>query len=122
MDGAEIFNFTLKAVPGLVAETLAAGKLDASEVDAFLLHQANVFMLRHLAKKMKLPLDRVPLNIDRYGNTSSASIPLLLTTDVAPLVTGRSSRLVMAGFGVGYSWASALIETGPMRCADTVTA
>jgi 3-oxoacyl-[acyl-carrier-protein] synthase-3 len=121
MDGAEIFNFTLKAVPGLVQQTLAAAGVEASAVDAFLLHQANVFMLRHLAKKMKLPADRVPLNIDRYGNTSSASIPLLITTDVAPLVSGRSARLAMAGFGVGYSWASALLDVGPLACAETVT-
>jgi 3-oxoacyl-[acyl-carrier-protein] synthase-3 len=59
--------------------------------------------------------------MDRYGNTSSATIPLLMTTDIADELSKRSMRLGMFGFGVGYSWASASIAVGPLRCAETIT-
>jgi 3-oxoacyl-[acyl-carrier-protein] synthase-3 len=121
MDGGEIFNFTLKAVPGLIAETAAAAGHSIDEYDSFLLHQANAFMIRHLAKKAKLPPEKVPINIDRYGNTSSATIPLLMTTDVADQLKAGPRRLGMFGFGVGYSWASASIEVGPLACCETIT-
>lgn len=121
MDGGEIFNFTLKAVPGLIAETAAAAGHAIEEYDSFLLHQANAFMIRHLAKKAKLPPEKVPINIDRYGNTSSATIPLLMTTDVADQLKAGPQRLGMFGFGVGYSWASASIDVGPLACCETIT-
>lgn len=122
MDGAEIFNFTLKAVPPLVRETIEIAGVPQEEYDSFLFHQANTFMLNHLAKKAKLPKDRVPINMDRYGNTSSATIPLLMTTDVAEsLATGRR-RVGMFGFGVGYSWGSASLEVGPLKACETVIA
>ena len=122
MDGGEVFAFTLRAVPALVADTLADAGRTAEEVDLYLLHQANRFMLRHLAKKIGAPNERVPINIDQYGNTSSASIPLLLTTSVAERVTGAPARVLMAGFGVGYSWGSALIDLAALACAETITA
>lgn len=119
MDGGAIFNFTLATVPPLVAATLdRAGGVD--RFDAFLFHQANAFMLRHLAKKSKLPADKVPLNIDRFGNTSSATIPLLMTTNLAGQLTARQNRLALFGFGVGFSWASADISVGPLGCAETI--
>lgn len=105
MDGAEIFNFTLKRVPPLVA----AAKEQAGEkdIDFYLFHQANQFMLEHLRKKMQLDPKQVPSNICDYGNTSVASIPLLLTTCLSSsLETSKSVQLGMFGFGVGYSWSS----------------
>jgi 3-oxoacyl-[acyl-carrier-protein] synthase-3 len=120
MDGGEIFNFTLKAVPGLIKETAAAAGHELEDYDSFLLHQANAFMIKHLAKKARLPPEKVPINIDRYGNTSSATIPLLMTSDVAAVLRERECRLALFGFGVGYSWASASIQLGPLRCAETI--
>lgn len=119
MDGGAIFNFTLATVPPLVAATLEkGGGVDA--FDAFLFHQANAFMLRHLAKKAKLPAERVPVNIDRFGNTSSATIPLLMTTDLADRLRTQSMRLAMFGFGVGFSWGSADLKVGPLACVETI--
>jgi 3-oxoacyl-[acyl-carrier-protein] synthase-3 len=122
MDGGEIFNFTLRAVPGLVRRTaeLAGQTLDG--YDAFLFHQANHFMLKHLIKKAGLPADRAPINIDRYGNTSSASIPLLMLTELREKLLGGKQQLAMFGFGVGYSWASASLAAGPLQCAEIVEA
>jgi 3-oxoacyl-[acyl-carrier-protein] synthase-3 len=121
MDGGEVFAFTLRAVPRLVQDTLKRAGRSAGEVDSFVLHQANQFMLRHLAKKIGAP-DRVPINIDRFGNTSSASIPLVLTSDLAERLVAEPTRLMLVGFGVGYSWGAALFEATPLGCAETVTA
>jgi 3-oxoacyl-[acyl-carrier-protein] synthase-3 len=120
MDGGKVFSFTLAVVPNLVRKTLALAGLQLGDVDAFLLHQANRFMLRHLAKKIGIAPERMPTNIERFGNTSSASIPLLLTSDLAERCTTGPSRLMMVGFGVGLSWASALVELPPLACAETI--
>jgi len=120
MDGGEIFNFTLKAVPGLVQDTLAQSGFAADEHDAFLFHQANLFMLKHLIKKTKLPVDKAPINIADFGNTSCASIPLLMTTSLKDQLSSQSMRLAMFGFGVGYSWAGASVQVGPLKCVETI--
>lgn len=121
MEGGEIFNFTLKAVPGLVQDILAAGDQSVDHIDAFLFHQANGFMIKHLAKKAKLPAEKVPINIDRYGNTSSASIPLLMVTDCRDLVLRpEGAMLAMLGFGVGYSWGACTTRVGQLRTAELV--
>jgi 3-oxoacyl-[acyl-carrier-protein] synthase-3 len=105
MDGAEIFNFTLKRVPPLVAA--AQSETSGQPIEYYLFHQANQFMLEHLRKKMKLAASQVPVNIEDYGNTSVASIPLLITTRLrAKLADTPSVRVGMFGFGVGYSWSS----------------
>jgi 3-oxoacyl-[acyl-carrier-protein] synthase-3 len=77
-------------------------------------------MITHIAKKAKIPKEKVPINMDRYGNTSSATIPLLMTTDVAEQLATGSRQIGMFGFGVGYSWASASMEVGPLKCVETV--
>jgi 3-oxoacyl-[acyl-carrier-protein] synthase-3 len=121
MDGLSIFNFTLERVPPLVRGTLAAGGWATADVDAFVLHQANGFILGTLARKLGLPRDRVPVNIERYGNTSLASIPLLLADDLAPMLTrSEPSKLVLAGFGVGFSWAGAAVTADGVRSARVV--
>jgi 3-oxoacyl-[acyl-carrier-protein] synthase-3 len=120
MDGAEVFGFTLRAVPKLVRGTLEDAGLQPADIDAYALHQANRFMLRHLAKKIGAGEDRVPINIDRFGNTSSATIPLLLTTDLADRITTAPGRLMLVGFGVGFSWGAVLVETMPLAVAETI--
>ncbi|OFA09219.1 ketoacyl-ACP synthase III [Duganella phyllosphaerae] len=107
MDGGEIFNFTLRSIPPLVADLMQLSHRDTSQVDAFLFHQANSFMLKHLIKKTKLAVNRAPINMDRYGNTSSASIPLLIGASLGAAAQGQT--VAMFGFGVGYSWAAALL-------------
>lgn len=120
MDGGEIFNFTLKAVPALISETISASGFSHEMHDSFLLHQANMFMLKHLTKKSKIPAEKAPINIDQYGNTSCASIPLLMTTSLKDRLSSESMRLGMFGFGVGYSWAGASLNVGPLKCVETI--
>jgi 3-oxoacyl-[acyl-carrier-protein] synthase-3 len=120
MDGGEIFNFTLKAVPALVNETIELSGVTAEGHDGFLFHQANMFMLKHLTKKAKLPAEKAPINIDQYGNTSCASIPLLMTTCLQDQLRNGPMQLGLFGFGVGYSWAGASLCVGPLKCVETI--
>jgi 3-oxoacyl-[acyl-carrier-protein] synthase-3 len=113
MDGAEVFNFTLKNVPPLVNDLLSFSGYPLDKVDAFLFHQANNFMLKHIIKKLKILPERAPINIDRFGNTSSTSIPLLMA-DQLPNITETGGTFAMIGFGVGYSWSAALLEINSM--------
>lgn len=120
MDGAEIFNFTLRTMPALVTETFTAAALTADRYTAYLFHQANLFMLKHLTKKLKLPSERIPINIDRYGNTSCASIPLLMTTELNVELKQAPMLVAMFGFGVGFSWSSASLTVGPLRAVELI--
>ena len=105
MNGAEIFNFTLTSVSGAISALLERSALTWQQVDRFLLHQANGFILETLRKRMKLEPERCPIDVAETGNTSCASLPLLLRRcldrgDVQP-----GHLCVLAGYGVGYSWA-----------------
>lgn len=120
MDGGEVFNFTLKAVPQLIADTLAVSGKDVADHDIFVLHQANTFMIKHLAKKAKLPMDKVPINIDRFGNTSSATLPLVMADVSAEQLQAECCRVAMFGFGVGFSWGGASLDVGPLACAELI--
>lgn len=114
MDGAEIFTFTLREVPPLIASVLGAAHWDIGTPDGYVFHQANRFMLQHLAKRMRLPADKVVIDLEEFGNTSSASIPLALVHAMGSGLQGEENRLVLAGFGVGFSWGAAAVTTGPM--------
>jgi 3-oxoacyl-[acyl-carrier-protein] synthase-3 len=84
------------------------------------MHQANQFMLKHLAKRMKLPTEKVVLALEEFGNTSSASIPLAMTHSLAVELREDSLRLLLAGFGVGLSWGAVALSCGPMIMPDLV--
>jgi len=114
MDGAEIFAFTLREVSPMFASVLAAAGWNREDVDYFVLHQANKFMLTHLAKSMKLPLDKIPLSLQEYGNTSSGSIPLTINARLREPLASQTRRLLFAGFGVGYSWGACTLTCGPI--------
>lgn len=120
MDGGEIFNFTLRSIPALVNYLSEISQTQTHEYDYFLFHQANLFMLKHLAKKLKLPMEKMPINIDEYGNTSCASIPLLMTTKLKDSLMKAPSQIGMFGFGVGYSWGAASLRVGPLKFIDAI--
>jgi 3-oxoacyl-[acyl-carrier-protein] synthase-3 len=101
MNGNEIFTFTLKKVPELIGEILAKMEWQLDEVNYFIFHQANAFMLNSLRKKLKITPAQFLLALSSFGNTSSASIPLTLVSNG---LNYDNHKMVMAGFGVGYSW------------------
>lgn len=100
MDGGEVFQFTLGAVPEMLNGFMTELGVDSADINACIYHQANRFMLKHLSKKSGFTAEQVPLSIVEYGNTSSASIPLTLCSQNIP----NRNKILMAGFGVGLSW------------------
>ncbi len=113
MNGAEIFNFSVEEVPSLINDLLTYSSKSVDDIDVFCLHQANKFMLDYLADKLGITA-KTPSNIQKYGNTSSASIPLLITT--MPDICLKKMAL-LAGFGVGYSMAAALVDLSKTEVA-----
>jgi 3-oxoacyl-[acyl-carrier-protein] synthase-3 len=114
MNGSEIFAFTLREVPGMIRSVLQKANWSTEVTDAFVFHQANEFMLNHLAKRMKIPSEKVPLSLGEYGNTSSASIPLTISHCLRSRISSEPMNLVMAGFGVGLSWGAVAARCGPI--------
>lgn len=118
LNGAEIFTFTLRVVPKLMRETLEFAGLGVDDFDYCVPHQANAFMLEHLRRKGGFPEEKFVVDIRDFGNTSSASIPLAIAHRLAsPLSTG-SRKLMLLGFGVGWSWGSAVLDVGPIPAPE----
>lgn len=108
MNGAEIFNFTLRVVPKMVRQTLERNSLEKDDIDLFVFHQANSFMLSHLRKKMKIAEDKFFINMSEVGNTVSSTIPIALKDALqAGLLKGN---ILIAGFGVGLSWGATVLH------------
>ena len=110
MNGGEIFNFTLDAVPGLMANVLIKNKLEKEDIDLFVFHQANRYMLNHLRKKLLIDEDRFYYFIDKVGNTVSSTIPIALFEAMKENRIHEGSNVLLAGFGVGYSWGGAVLK------------
>jgi 3-oxoacyl-[acyl-carrier-protein] synthase-3 len=108
MDGPEIFNFSLRVVPQVVRQLLEKTRMKPEEVDYFVLHQANRFMLEHLRRKIKIPAEKFCINMDSYGNTVAATIPMALEIALGQKLIKPGDRIMLVGFGVGYSWAAAM--------------
>ncbi len=120
MDGARIFNFTIKRVPALIEETLRGAGMAADEVDYFLFHQSNQFIMKHVCAKQGLPLEKVPIILKEFGNTGGASIPLTFTEGGLKRPADRALRLLLLGYGVGLSWGSALVELDPKAVLESM--
>lgn len=110
LDGASVFEFTITEVPKVFNEFFEMNNENIESYDYFVLHQANRFMLKHIAKKIKLPLEKMPLSIDRYGNTSSATIPLTIVDLCDNQQVPQTIRLATSGFGIGLSWGVATFD------------
>ena len=110
MDGSEVFKFAVRKIPETITETLESANKQVEDVDYFILHQANRRILEAAARRLNVSIDRFPMNIEKYGNTSAASIPMLLDelNQEGKLIRGK--LLLLAGFGAGLSWGSALLE------------
>lgn len=103
MDGTSVFSFTITEVPKALKDYLAKTETTVEDYDVCVLHQANQFILKQIAKRMKLPKENVPISLDRYGNTGGISIPLTLC-DAYGDKSGQKLRALMSGFGIGLSW------------------
>ncbi|MFL0352896.1 3-oxoacyl-ACP synthase III family protein [Xanthomarina sp. GH4-25] len=110
MNGSEIFYFVSKQIPGVVDQTLIKNKLGQSDIDFFIFHQANEYMISFLTKKLKISKDKYYNNIDDLGNTVSSTIPIALKRCMVKGLVKKGDKIMLCGFGVGYSWASVIIE------------
>jgi len=113
MNGANVFNFTIKRLPDLIKETLQGSGLDQDGIDYFIFHQSNKYIINYLANKLKLPEGKVPLILGEFGNTGGPSIPLTITQGDLRRPQDRSLIMMLLGYGVGLSWGSALIALEP---------
>ena len=110
MDGPEIFNFTLRVVPETVAEVLARAQLSLEDIDLFVFHQANSFMLEHLRKRLGVDSEKFFVSMEETGNTVSSSIPIALTQAAERGRLTDGMKVMLLGFGVGYSWGGLIVE------------
>lgn len=109
MDGSDIFSFTLKAVPELMIEVMEKNGGSLDDVDLFVLHQANRYMLDFLRQKMKIAEEKMYINMENIGNTVSSTVPIALQDAMAERAINQGDKVAIAGFGVGLSWAGCVI-------------
>lgn len=110
MDGQEVFKFAVKRVPEVIREVLGLNGLAQEDVALYILHQANRRIVEAVAKRLDEPIEKFPMNLEEYGNTSSASIPILLDELNREGRLRRGQKLVLAGFGAGLTWGAAVTE------------
>ena len=110
MNGPEIFNFTLRVVPATVEAVLARSGRTADEIDLFVFHQANQYMLEHLRKRLGVPAEKFVVSMQKCGNTVSSSIPIALRLAQESGRLQPGMKIMLLGFGVGYSWGGTIIE------------
>jgi 3-oxoacyl-[acyl-carrier-protein] synthase-3 len=121
MDGAAVYEFALRESPPAIASVIQLAGWTSESVDHLVLHQANRFVVSSVARKCGFPASKVPMDIaERFGNQSSASIPAAMAHACTDALQGSRSRLVVCGFGVGFSWGAAAFEAGPMVVAPTL--
>lgn len=114
MNGAEVLTFAIQEVPKLVSAIRAQRGWSEDQVDAYVFHQASTFMLKTIGRLAKLPPAKLVMQLENYGNTSVTSIPLAISAGLGPTLSVANTRLILVGFGIGWSWGAAAIECGPM--------
>ncbi len=119
MNGADVFNFVLVEIPKDIKNIMATANETTDSIDFFIFHQANSYMNDYLKNKMKLSDDKVPTSIEKFGNTSSVSIPLTIALKLKEQLKGNH-KLLLSGFGVGMSWATTIINTSDCKISDII--
>lgn len=120
MDGMSVFSFGISKAPKVVNELLEHYSLIPEAVDYYTFHQANLFMNEKIRKKLKLPVEKVPYSLRDFGNTSCASIPLTMVTQLRDELQGKHLKHVGCGFGVGLSWGAVHFETKKIVCPNLI--
>ncbi len=119
LNGLDVFNFSVREAPPNITALLEFAGMPADSIDQFVFHQANRLMNETIRKKLKIPAEKVPYSLADYGNTSSASIPLTIAARLRE-ESKLPKKWLLSGFGVGLSWASAILETEAIVCPDVI--
>ncbi len=121
MKGDDVFNFVQREVPPMIEELLLSAAVDKKDVDYYMFHQPNKFMLNKLADKLAVPREKMPSNIvENFGNASGVTIPTAITFNLKDIPTKESLTFCLAGFGVGLTWASLLLKTEKMKFNELI--
>ena len=122
MEGASVFSFVQLEVPKMVDEILEVNNLSKDEIDFYMFHQPNKFMLEKLADKIEVPREKMPNNIvEIYGNSNSVTIPVNITHNLgSKLLQDKKLKLCLAGFGVGLTWASMILDMGSLNSCELI--
>jgi 3-oxoacyl-[acyl-carrier-protein] synthase-3 len=121
MDGPQVFKFAVHAMESATREALAAADLTVDDIDLLIPHQANLRIINATARALGLPPERAMVNVDRYGNTSSASIPMALQEACEAGRLKEGDHLVLVAFGGGLVWGAMVLEwvpVGPLQAAS----
>jgi 3-oxoacyl-[acyl-carrier-protein] synthase-3 len=120
LDGMDIFTFGITKAPESVNQLINHFNLEREKIDYFVFHQANKFMNEKIRKKLKLPEEKVPYSLKGYGNTSSATIPLTIVTELKNSLKNARKEMIACGFGVGLSWGSVYFTADNIICSDLI--
>ena len=120
MDGMSVFSFGISIPPKSIKKLCETNCIDLASIDKLVLHQANLFMVQRIAKKLKIESNRVPVSLGEYGNVTSATIPLTIVSECAPEYRNKMIKTVACGFGTGLSWASVYFETENLIIPDVL--
>ena len=119
MDGMDVFNFGMRVEPKDIKSLLEFGGKSMDDIDLLIFHQANKFMTDFFAKRLKISVEKVPYSLDRFGNTSSASIPLTIVSELYNNYPERNNA-VLSGFGAGLSWGSVLLDLSQCKISRLI--
>ncbi len=110
MDGQEVYEFAVRTVPHIIGLAVEEAGLAVEEIDLFLLHQANIRIIEAVAKRLRQPMEKFPVNLRDCGNISAASVPILLDNVRKHDMIKKGSKIVLAGFGAGLTWGATVLE------------
>jgi len=121
LDGLDVFSFGISRAPQTVNQLCEKYGIDRENVDYFLFHQANMMMNEKIRKKLKLPEEKVPYHLKDFGNTSCATIPLLMVTNLREELETKEVSTILCAFGVGLSWGSVNLKLNKISCPELLT-
>ena len=110
MNGNEVFKFAIQIMGKTAKRVLAKAGLEPADVDLLVPHQANIRIINSAAKRLKMPMEKVWVNVDKYGNTSAASIPIALCEAQEQGVLKKGGTVLLVGFGAGLTWSSIVLK------------
>lgn len=119
MRGGDVFQFVIREIPRDIKKTLEFSGVSKDDIDFIVFHQANNFINSYIAKKMKLDESKIPSTIAKYGNTSSVSVPLTIVSELQNQLVDKKT-LLLSAFGVGMSWATAIVSFDNCKISDIV--
>ncbi len=121
MEGDLVFNFVQREVPPMINHLIELNDVSIDDVDYFMFHQPNKFMLNKVAEALNVPYDKMPANIvENFGNSSSVTVPLNIAFNIGEQLKTESKLICIAGFGVGLTWSSALMKIGDLNFCSII--